>query len=148
MSWQSYRDDQWWTDKTKGVYGVDYWSPAEPASSSVPPPPPPPPETEQMPPPPGPPGLPGPSRQPPKKPHDPDAIQFLDEFKSREGGGGARMNFTRMRREFSFNMSEMKDSLNRIHAAEMEASQAKQELAFERKTLYLRGQNLLFCRVW
>ena len=58
------------------------------------------------------------------------------------------MNFTRMRREFSFNMSEMKDSLNRIHAAEMEASQAKQELAFERKTLYLRGHNLLFCRVW
>ena len=78
MSWQSYRDDQWWTDKTKGVYGVDYWSPAEPASSSVPPPPPPPPETEQMPPPPGPPPAaaavplppPGPPRTKPAAPKE------------------------------------------------------------------------------
>ena len=43
------------------------------------------------------------------------------------------MNFTQLRREFSHKMTETKQSLERVHAAEMEALKASQELALDKE---------------
>ena len=84
-----------------------------------------------------------------QRPQDPDVVSFMSDYRRQHGteggggkGGGARVNFTQLRREFSYKMTEMKQSLERVHTAEMEAFKASQELAVdkERKALILKSE--------